>query len=62
LNHPQYAGGYLDDAIFTLYGASTNAGLLARSSFDPKNTNFRQWDQVFTSNPRTVALSLKLTF
>jgi hypothetical protein len=62
LNHPQYTGGFLDDVLFTSYGASTNAGLLARSSFDPKNTDFRQWDQVFSSNPRTVTLSLKLTF
>jgi hypothetical protein len=61
-NHPQYTGGFLDDALFTSYGASTNAGLLARSSFDPKNINFRQWDQVFSSNPRTVTLSLKLVF
>jgi hypothetical protein len=61
-NHPQYVGGFLDDALFTQYGPNTNAGLLARSSFDPKSTLFRQWDQVFSSNPRTLTLSLKFIF
>ncbi len=61
-NHPQYAGGYLDDVTFALFGSNTAAGQLARTSFDPKSSNFEQWDQVFSSNPRNVTLSLKLTF
>jgi len=61
-NHPQYVGGFLDDALFTSFGPNSNAGLLARSSFDPKSTLFRQLDQVFSSNPRTFTLSLKLAF
>jgi outer membrane receptor protein involved in Fe transport len=61
-NHPQYVGGFLDDSLFTSYGAGTPTGLLARTSFDPKSTAFEQWSQVFSSNPRTVTLALKLTF
>jgi hypothetical protein len=61
-NHPQYAGGYLDDVLFTQFGPNTNAGILARSSFDPKSSVFGQWSQVFPSNARTLTLTLKLMF
>jgi hypothetical protein len=61
-NHPQYVGGFLDDVTFTQFGPNTAAGQLARTSFDPRSPNFQQWDQVFSSNPRNVTLSLKLIF
>jgi hypothetical protein len=61
-NHPQYTGGYLDDVTFTQYSPNSVAGQLARTSFDPKSSAFEQWDQVFSSNPRSVTLSLKLIF
>ncbi len=61
-NHPQYAGGYLDDALFTQYSPNSVAGQVARTSFDPKSSAFEQWDQVFSSNPRNITLSLKLIF
>jgi hypothetical protein len=62
LNHPQYTGGYLDDALFTQYTPNSVAGQVARTSFDPKSPAFEQWDQVFSSNPRSVIISLKLIF
>jgi hypothetical protein len=62
LNHPQYVGGFLDDVTFTQFGPNTAAGQVARTSFDPKSSAFRQWDQVFSSNPRNITLSLKLIF
>ncbi|HZS57338.1 MAG TPA: carboxypeptidase regulatory-like domain-containing protein [Bryobacteraceae bacterium] len=61
-NHPQYTGGFLDDTTFTEYSPNSVAGQLARTSFDPKSSVFQQWDQVFSSNPRSVTLSLKLIF
>lgn len=61
-NHPQYVGGFLDDVLFTSYGAGTPAGVLVRTSFDPKSTAFEQWSHVFSSNPRAVTLALKLSF
>jgi hypothetical protein len=62
LNHPQYAGGFLDDAQYQPYPPNSAGGALARSSFDPKSTLFRRWDQVFSSNPRGLTLSMKLSF
>ncbi|MBV9937816.1 MAG: TonB-dependent receptor, partial [Acidobacteriaceae bacterium] len=61
-NHPQYVGGFLDDVLFTQFSPNNNAGILARTSFDPKSPVFGQWSQVFPSNPRTLTLSLKLMF
>jgi hypothetical protein len=61
-NHPQYAGGFLDDVLAAPYPPNSTSGVLARSSFDPQSNLFRQWDQVFSSNPRTLVLSLKLSF
>jgi hypothetical protein len=61
-NHPQYAGGFLDDVLAAPYPPNSASGVLARASFDPQSSLFRQWDQVFSSNPRTLTLSLKLSF
>jgi hypothetical protein len=61
-NHPQYAGGLLDDVQASPYPPNSASGVLARASFDPQSSLFRQWDQVFSSNPRTLTLSLKLSF
>jgi len=61
-NHPQYAGGLLDDVQASPYPPNSTSGVLARASFDPQSSLFRQWDQVFSSNPRTLTLSLKLSF
>ena len=61
-NHPQYTGGFLGDVTFTQFSPNNNAGILARTSFDPKSPVFGQWSQVFPSNPRTLTLSLKLMF
>ena len=61
-NHPQYTGGFLDDVLASPYPPNTASGVLARSSFDPQSNLFRQWDQVFRATPRTLTLSLKLSF
>jgi hypothetical protein len=61
-NHPQYAGGFLDDVLTSPYPPNSASGVLVRSSFDPQSNLFRQWDEVFSSNPRTITLSLKLSF
>jgi hypothetical protein len=62
LNHPQYTGGYLNDVLFSPFPPNSTAGLLALGSFDPASTSFRKWDQVFSSNSRTLTLSMKLSF
>lgn len=61
-NHPQYVGGFLNDVAPVNYGEGTIAGDLARTSIIPGNTNFEQWNQTFSSNPREMQLSLKLVF
>ena len=71
-NHPQYTGGYLSDAgayagngaIGTGGGYAAGAlyGDIVRNSLIPGNTQFQQWNQVFSSNPRTMQLALKLIF
>jgi hypothetical protein len=62
LNHPQYTGGYLNDVLFLAFPPNSAGGALARASFDPASTSFQKWDQVFSSNSRTLTLSLKLSF
>jgi hypothetical protein len=62
LNHPQYTGGYLNDVLFQAFPPNSAGGALARASFDPASTSFQKWDQVFSSNSRTLTLSLKLSF
>jgi Carboxypeptidase regulatory-like domain/TonB dependent receptor len=58
LNHAQYVGGYLNDVqpqnpAFT--GFQKNILL-------PNNSSFNQPSQVFSSNPRTLQLALKIFF
>ena len=59
LNHPQYTGGYLNDVQFLAFPPTD---VLTRASFDPASTSFQKWDRVFSSNSRTLTLSLKLSF
>ena len=71
-NHPQYTGGYLNDAgsfggsgpigSGGGYAAGSIQGDLVRNSIEPGNPVFQQWSQVFSSNPRQLQLALKLTF
>jgi hypothetical protein len=72
LNHPQYTGGYLSDAgayggnggigSGAGYAAGALYGDLVRPSLEPQSSIFQRWDQVFSSNPRSMQLSLRLTF
>ncbi len=71
-NHPQYTGGYLNDAgafggsgaigSGAGYAAGSIQGDLVRTAIEPGNAAFGQWSQVFSSNPRSLQLALKLTF
>ena len=61
-NHPQYVGGYLNDVASFAYAAGTASGDLARTTIEPSNSNFGQWSQAFSSNPRQLQLALKLIF
>ncbi len=61
-NHPQYVGGNLSDVAAVSYGAGTIAGDLARTTIEPTSANFAQWSQAFSSNPRQLQLTMKLTF
>lgn len=56
LNHPQYVGGYLNDIAPIGYTGSQRSILL------PSNSNFNQPSAVFSSNPRTLQLALKIFF
>ena len=63
LNHPQYVGGYINDVYpISDYAPGTADGDLARSTLEPNSTNFQQWSQAFSSNPRQMQLALKLIF
>ncbi|HZU27545.1 MAG TPA: carboxypeptidase regulatory-like domain-containing protein [Bryobacteraceae bacterium] len=62
LNHPQYAAGLLSDVQLVQYQPGTGPGTIARNTLIPSNPNFELWDQGFSSNPRTMMLSLKLIF
>jgi hypothetical protein len=57
LNHPQYTLGRINNvrAHNSFTGFSANP-------FIPGNPAFAQWDQNFSSNPRIVQVSAKLTF
>jgi hypothetical protein len=57
LNHPQYVGGYLNDVAPIGFTATE-----VRNFLNPANTNFYQPAQVFSSNPRTITISAKITF
>lgn len=63
LNHPQYVGGYINDVYpISSYAPGTAGGDLARTTLEPNSTNFQQWSQAFSSNPRQMQLALKLIF
>ena len=61
-NHPQYVGGFLNDVAPVAYAQGTSSGDLARTTIIPGNTNFLDWSQAFSSNPRQMQLALKLIF
>jgi hypothetical protein len=57
LNHPQYTGGLLNDVA--PIGAT---GTDQRLTMEPQNPLFQQITQAYSSNPRGMVLTLKLTF
>ena len=57
LNHPQYAGSPVNDVAPS---GQTSANV--HDALIPGQSTFQQWSQVFSSNPRSVQLSAKLTF
>jgi hypothetical protein len=56
MNHPQYVGGYLNDIASIGFTGSQRNMLL------PTNSQFNQPQSVFSSNPRTLQLALKIFF
>ncbi len=58
LNHAQYVGGFLNDV------QPPNPGFTGfqRNMLLPDNASFNNPSQVFSSNPRTMILGLKLFF
>jgi len=56
MNHAQYIGGYLNDV------ASIGFTGTERSMLIPNNPVFNQPSSVFSSNPRSLALSFKFVF
>jgi hypothetical protein len=71
-NHPQYTGGYLNDAgafsppgqlgVGGGYAQGSIQGDLVRTSIEPGNVIFQRYSQAFSSNPRSMQLALKLIF
>ena len=57
LNHPQYVGGYLSD-VAPIGFTSTSV----HNFTIPSTSVFHLPSQVFSSNPRSIALSAKITF
>ena len=55
LNHPQYTLGNINNINLRKTAGSANM-------YIPGNQSFAQWDQVFSSNPRVIQLTLKLIF
>jgi hypothetical protein len=55
LNHPQYTPGRLNSVIFSSHIGETNY-------LTPGNALFGKWDQVFSSNSRTIQLAAKFNF
>jgi hypothetical protein len=55
LNHPQYTLGRIDNVRAKNTSGSANW-------FIPGNPAFAAWDQSFSSNPRTMQVSAKVTF
>ncbi|HEX4748393.1 MAG TPA: carboxypeptidase regulatory-like domain-containing protein, partial [Bryobacteraceae bacterium] len=56
-NHPQYTGGFLNDIAPT--GAT---GTVQHLVFEPQSSLFANLPAAFSSNPRSMVLSLKLLF
>ncbi len=54
-NHPQYTLGRINNVRLRSTFGSTNM-------FTPGNALFGQWDQAFSSNPRIVQITAKLSF
>jgi hypothetical protein len=57
LNHAQYTGGFLNDV-----GVSGQTGTNVLNALVPGNSTFEKWNQVFSSNPRSVQLTAKFIF
>jgi hypothetical protein len=57
LNHPQYIGDRLSDVANIGY-----IGNNVRQFLNPASSTFNRPDQVFSSNPRILTISLKLIF
>jgi len=56
-NHPQYVAGNISDV-----GSIGFTGTAVHNSLIPTQTLFGQWSQVFSSNPRNIQVSVKMTF
>jgi hypothetical protein len=56
-NHPQYVGGNISDVASLGF-----TGTAVHNALIPSQTLFGQWSQVFSSNPRSIQVSVKLTF
>jgi hypothetical protein len=59
-NHPQYVGGYINDVSPGPNGAYTTT--LIRNFTIPSTSIFNDPTQAFSSNPRSIQLSLKFIF
>jgi hypothetical protein len=57
LNHPQYVGGFLND-VAPIGATNTDQRLF----MEPQSALFNQITQVWSSNPRTMVVTLKFTF
>jgi hypothetical protein len=55
LNHPQYVSGYINNVQF-------HDSNVTRSNLIPTDPLFNRPDEVFSSNPRTTQLTLRLEF
>jgi hypothetical protein len=55
LNHPQYVSGYINNVQF--HDSNTT-----RSNLTPNDPTFNHPDEVYSSNPRTTQLTLRLEF
>lgn len=63
LNHPQYTGGFLNDvAPAGTAGSQDVTSGSVRGFMEPQNPLFGQISQVWSSNPRSMVLALRLTF
>ncbi len=56
-NHPQYTPGLVDDINPTTHSSTSVPTYLI-----PGNALFGQWNQVFSSNPRSIQLGVKVRF